>query len=919
MRLSSNVPRAVIVTPNENDAQVALSFLSEAGIAARACASLAALCKLALDEVGCAVLVEEALVHPEVDEFLALVAAQPPWSDLPLVLIASQGAALGALVERVFPQSGNVAVLERPMNPVSLVSAVRVGLRARDRQLQVRELLDQRARALRMREEFLAMLGHELRNPLAPMRNSVYVMKRLEIDDPRFVATRDMIDRQVTHMARLVDDLLDVSRLELGKVHLQMRELDLNAAVTAATEANLPMISARRHTLEVRLAPEPLWVLADPVRIEQIIGNLVTNAAKFTPEGGRIVVESTGDAERASIHVRDTGMGIPSEMLGAVFELFAQDEATLERSAGGLGIGLTVVKRLVELHDGTISVASEGRGRGAQFSVHFPRQKTRTATIAPAAGREASLSRRSVLVVEDNADVRESLGLLLTMWGHGVHFADSGLEAVERASRVQPEIALIDIGLPGLNGYDVARAIRESRHRLGARDEARRADRLRARRRPRRSHRVRLRLPSGEARRSGGARPSAEVGLKSVDMSSKLQGRTARGAAEADLACMYMGSTLLTPLYVLYEEEFGFSELMLTIIFSAYAMGNIAALFIFGRISDQIGRRRTALPALGVAALSTIVFLFATGTGWLFAGRLLSGLAIGMSSAAATAWVVDLTRDRKEQRGAAFTTASIFFGLAIAALLAGTLAQYAPAPLKLPFIVYLVLLAVMAFFVARTKETVEDPAESVDEVSLKPRIGIPREIRGAFVSPAMTAFAVFAVTAFYAALAPSVLRRDMDISNLAIGGAVVFELFVFAAITAAATSALKSRTGMLSGAALLVPGVGLLVLAQALQSFAILLAGVAVTGIAAALGYRGSLQVINEIAPEERRAEVISSFAIVCFIGNGVPVIGVGVLSSAFSPPFATASLAVVTSLLAVIALATELVRNRKREAGAPA
>jgi MFS family permease len=395
-------------------------------------------------------------------------------------------------------------------------------------------------------------------------------------------------------------------------------------------------------------------------------------------------------------------------------------------------------------------------------------------------------------------------------------------------------------------------------------------------------------------------------------MSSKLQGRTARGAAEADLACMYMGSTLLTPLYVLYEEEFGFSELMLTIIFSAYAMGNIAALFIFGRISDQIGRRRTALPALGVAALSTIVFLFAAGTEWLFAGRLLSGLAIGMSSAAATAWVVDLTRDRKEQRGAAFTTASIFFGLALAALLAGTLAQYAPAPLKLPFIVYLVLLAVMAFFVARTKETVEDPAESVDEVSLKPRIGIPREIRGAFVSPALTAFAVFAVTGFYAALAPSLLRRDMDVSNLAVAGAVVGELFLCAAVTALTTNAMKARTAMLSGAALMIAAVGLLVAAQALQSLSILVIGMAVTGIAAAFGYRGSLQVINEIAPEEKRAEVISSFAIVCFIGNGLPVIGVGLLSAAFSPGIATASLAVVISLLTITALVTEIGRSRK-------
>jgi predicted MFS family arabinose efflux permease len=395
-------------------------------------------------------------------------------------------------------------------------------------------------------------------------------------------------------------------------------------------------------------------------------------------------------------------------------------------------------------------------------------------------------------------------------------------------------------------------------------------------------------------------------------MASKLRGRSARGAAEADLACMYMGSTLVTPLYVLYEQEFGFSELTLTLIFAAYSLGNIAALFVLGRLSDQVGRRRTALPAIGMAMLSTVIYLFAAGIASLLAARAVSGLAIGMASAAASAWIVDLTRHRKEQRGAAFTTGAIFLGLAIAALLGGLLAEYAAAPLHLPFIVYLGTLAVLAFFVARTKDTVNDRAESLSEVSLKPRIGVPREIRGAFVSPAVTAFAVFAVTAFYAALAPSLLRRDMDVTNLALAGALVCELFMVAAITAVATSTMKARAAMLTGAALLIPAVGLLVLAQVLHSLVILAVGIGVTGIAAALGYRGSLQMINEIAPKEQRAEVISSFAIVCFIGNGVPVIGVGILSAISSPGIGTASLAALTGLLAVIALATEIGRSRK-------
>jgi signal transduction histidine kinase len=451
---------AVIVTPSETDARVALSFLGEAGVTGRACASLAELCKLAPGEVGCAVLVEEALVHPDIDDFLGMLAAQPPWSDLPLVLLASQGAALGALVERVFPESGNVAVLERPMNPVSLVSAVRVGLRARQRQFQVRELLEQRSHALRQRDEFLAMLSHELRNPLAPMRNAAYLMKRLDIDDAMFLKTRDLMERQVTHMARLVDDLLDVSRLELGKVQLKMRDLDLNGAIVAATETCHAMITSRRQTLELRLPREACYIRADPVRLEQVICNLVTNAAKFTPEGGTIIVEGGCDSGHASVTVRDSGIGIDPQMLGSVFDLFTQDANTLDRSQGGLGIGLTIVKRLVELHGGTICVASEGRNRGAQFTVTFPRQVATAADRKAAASETAPGSTKRVLVIEDNPDIRESLGLLLNLWGHGVDYAESGPDGLERADAIRPDVALIDIGLPGLSGYEVARHIR---------------------------------------------------------------------------------------------------------------------------------------------------------------------------------------------------------------------------------------------------------------------------------------------------------------------------------------------------------------------------------------------------------------------------------------------------------------------------
>jgi signal transduction histidine kinase/ActR/RegA family two-component response regulator len=455
------LPPVVLVTPNETDARVGVAFLTEAGIQARASASLADLSRSPLESVGCAVLVEEALVQTEVAEFLLAIQSQPAWSDLPLVLVASEGTSLGALVESVFPQSGNMAVLERPLNPVTLVSAVRVGLRARHRQLEVRDLLEQRDAALRKRDEFLAMLGHELRNPLAPLRNAVYIMHQLEMRNPTLVKARDLIDRQTAHLQRLVDDLLEVSRLELGKVNLQRRALDLNAAVASATEASVPVVTARKQSLAVRLAPEPLMVDADPVRIEQIIGNLLTNAAKFTPEGGSITVESSGSPESACVSVRDTGIGLRADMLGTVFDLFAQDERTLARAGGGLGIGLTIVKRLVELHGGTVSVLSEGPGKGSSFTVRFPRMTVTAASQTSAGESRAVFPTKRVLVVEDNADVRESLGLMLRMWGHDVEFAETGTDGLERVRHLKPDVALIDIGLPGLDGYELARSIRE--------------------------------------------------------------------------------------------------------------------------------------------------------------------------------------------------------------------------------------------------------------------------------------------------------------------------------------------------------------------------------------------------------------------------------------------------------------------------
>ncbi|HET7729437.1 MAG TPA: ATP-binding protein [Usitatibacter sp.] len=453
--------RAIIVTPNDADSELVGSFLGMHGIRSTHCVSLAQLPARLEDDVGCVLMVEEALVEPDVHAIQETVRMQPPWSDMPLVLVTSAETPLSVLIDRVFPESGNMTLLQRPLQPVALVSAVQVALRARERQLQVRDLLAERGEAVRKRDEFLAMLAHELRNPLAPIRNAVFLMSTLNINEPLFVKCRAMIDKQTRHIARLVDDLLDVSRLELGKVELRLQEVDLNAAASAAVETCAPITAAQRHKVGVGLAPSPVVVMADSVRLEQILGNLLINAAKFTPPGGTITIDVRREAERGVVAVRDNGVGIEREMLDSVFELFVQGERSLARTEGGLGIGLTLVRRLVELHHGRVKVWSAGLGEGAVFQAEFPLahpQEASEAQAAPAGGRSRS---KRVLIVEDGADIRESLGMLIEMWNHRVDYAETGPEGLSSAKALKPDVVLIDIGLPGLDGYQVARRIRD--------------------------------------------------------------------------------------------------------------------------------------------------------------------------------------------------------------------------------------------------------------------------------------------------------------------------------------------------------------------------------------------------------------------------------------------------------------------------
>jgi PAS domain S-box-containing protein len=322
------------------------------------------------------------------------------------------------------------------------------------------EVIEEQGRNL---SEFMAMLAHELRNPLAPIRNALGIMAMSKETPPQIAWSRDVIERQTNHLVRLVDDLLDVSRITRGKLRLQGAPMDLVVAVHRAIESSRPLIDARRHGLELKLPGEPLMVNGDMTRITQVLINILNNAAKYTPEGGRIRLEAGAQGADAVVRIRDNGAGIAPQMLESVFDLFAQGERTIDRSEGGLGIGLTLARRIVALHGGTIVAKSEGAGKGAEFIVRFPRLNLElTGVVAPATGYQlpAGAQKRTILVVDDNPDSATSMAMLLRMVGHDVEIAANGATALERIATRAPDILLLDIGLPDMSGYDVAKHLR---------------------------------------------------------------------------------------------------------------------------------------------------------------------------------------------------------------------------------------------------------------------------------------------------------------------------------------------------------------------------------------------------------------------------------------------------------------------------
>jgi two-component system CheB/CheR fusion protein len=329
---------------------------------------------------------------------------------------------------------------------------------------ELRQRADALAAADRRKDEFLAMLAHELRNPLAPIRNAVQLLRLSGGEGPAALQARDVIDRQVHNLARLVDDLLDVARVSRGKVQLHREKVDLAAVVHRAVETTRPVIDERNHQLVLSLPRPGISLDADPTRLEQVVANLLNNAAKYTDPGGRIWLIAERQGNETVIRVRDTGVGISPDMIGHIFDLFTQADRSLDRAQGGLGIGLTLVRSLVEMHGGRVSVASDGLGKGSEFIVRLPALPEAVASPStPPASNAPSLpvgQRVRLLIVDDNVDMAATLSVLLNLEGHDVRVAHDGAEALALADAFKPEVVLLDIGLPGMDGYEVARKLR---------------------------------------------------------------------------------------------------------------------------------------------------------------------------------------------------------------------------------------------------------------------------------------------------------------------------------------------------------------------------------------------------------------------------------------------------------------------------
>jgi signal transduction histidine kinase/CheY-like chemotaxis protein len=487
--------RVLVVAPVGRDAALACAALREHGIAAEECAGVEELCRELARGAGAAFITREALTEAGALSLAATLGAQAPWSDLPLIVLARSGAAaldtLSAL--DALGETGNVTFIERPAHIVTILSVVRSALRARLRQYEVRDHLDALARAReerelllrseqearrnaeansRLKDEFLATVSHELRTPLTAILGWAQLLRRGVPDQQVAAHALEVIERNGQAQLHLVEDLLDVSRIISGKLLLDVRPVDLAAVVRATLEAARPAAESKGIELRPALDAEAGAVAGDADRLQQIVWNLVNNAVKFTPPGGRVEVRLSRAAPGVEIAVSDTGIGIEPKFLPHVFDRFRQADSATTRTYGGLGLGLAIVRQLVELHGGEVSVQSAGAARGATFTVRLPPASAPAQAPPTASGRgdaiqtsdEAldceSLNGVRVLVVDDEPDARELFARTLSGCGAQALTVGSAAEALAAIERERPDVLLADIGMPGEDGYALIGKVR---------------------------------------------------------------------------------------------------------------------------------------------------------------------------------------------------------------------------------------------------------------------------------------------------------------------------------------------------------------------------------------------------------------------------------------------------------------------------
>ncbi|MYM66223.1 response regulator [Pseudoduganella sp. FT55W] len=446
--------RILIYAPTGQDAPLAARVLAMAAIDSHVCGTLAELAQELERGAGAVLTVEEALDAGGYKLLQGCVARQPDWSDLPIVLLTHHGAD-SPRVRQAVAGLGNLSLMERPVRTITLLTALHAVLRARNKQYQVRE-------AARRKDEFLASLGHELRNPLAPIRSAVTMLTHLYPDAAPVARIRDMVERQVRLLTRLVEDLLDVARITSGKVTLQRQLASLVSVMNHVGELCQQAADAKRIHITWQLPAHELMLDIDYARMVQIIANILSNAVKFTPQGGHVSVRAAVDQGQLMVSILDDGIGLDADTIPRIFRMFEQSNTVNGQFSSGLGIGLTLSRQFAEMHGGTVEAYSAGIGKGSEFVIMLPVLAGQDAglpePLAPGGGADGR--KMQVLVVDDNQDAADSLSALLEIEGFDARAVYDGASAVAAVTEQAPDMVIMDLGMPGMDGYETARAIR---------------------------------------------------------------------------------------------------------------------------------------------------------------------------------------------------------------------------------------------------------------------------------------------------------------------------------------------------------------------------------------------------------------------------------------------------------------------------